>query len=168
LNQRPIAVTKVKDEDLTILTPNSLLLGRSQNDNPGSWLDLDHRLTKQAARIQGLHQSFWKKWSEVCIPALIQRKKWNTEVRNLVPGDVVLIIEDQQIHAHYKLAQVTNVYPGADGKVRKVDLVVKRYKGTEDPGKPVYTGSAPVILKRAVQRLVLVLPVEELDDAPVE
>ena len=164
LNQRPLAVEGKDGDDLRVMTPNSLILGRSQNDNPGCWLEFNDRLITQCTLINDIHNRFWKKWMQVCLPALIHRKKWNTEVRNLMVGDVVLVIDDENIKNDYKLAVVSRADPSKDGKVRKVDLTVKKYKPNEPSGSPKYTGSVSVILSRAVQRLVLVVPVDEVND----
>ena len=45
-----------------------------------------------------------------------------------------------------------------------MDLTVKKYEPNEPSGSPKYTGSVSVVLSRAVQRLVLVVPVDEVDD----
>jgi hypothetical protein len=163
LNQRPLALNSVSGDDISIITPNSLLLGRSHNDNPGAWLDFNDKLSAKASMIQSVHKQFWNVWSKTCLPALIYRKKWNVDVRNLEAGDVVMVMEDCILANHYRLARVSQVYPGRDGKVRTVDLRLLRYKSTEPPGFPIYTGGSSVILKRSVQKLVLLVPVKDME-----
>ena len=37
-------------------------------------------------------------------------------------GDVVLVQDSNQVRGNWKLGKVSKVYPGDDGRVRKVDV----------------------------------------------
>lgn len=50
----------------------------------------------------------------------------------------------------WKMGRVSTVFPGNDGKVRKVEV---EYKNTDS--------TTYVRIERAVQRLVVILPIEE-------
>ena len=56
----------------------------------------------------------------------------------------------------WKLAEVSKASPGSDGKVRDVVL---RYKMLDD--KMNYKGAGDIEINRPVQRLVVVVPIEE-------
>lgn len=67
--------------------------------------------------------------------------------------------ETNQLSKEYKLARVHEVFPGPDDNVRRVSLSYKNYKVK---GKMIeYTGSGDTIVSRSVQRLALLVPVEE-------
>ena len=70
--------------------------------------------------------------------------RWKKAERNLLVGDIVGLRESGFSKQRIPMAKVIKVYPGVDGLVR----VVKLYTGKEK-------------IKRAVQRLVLLVPVDD-------
>ena len=74
-------------------------------------------------------------------------------------GDVVMVCDSSKIKAKYKLAMVEEVTVGSDGRVRSGVL---KYTLVQSCG-----GTRVVRVRRSVQRLVLVLPIEE-QSKPVE
>ena len=159
INERPIGFRPSPDSEVNILTPNNLLLGRSCAKNPGKLLpDCDHltrfRLVRDTA------EQFWKRWVELYVPTLVRQAKWLKPRRNIQPGEVVLVA-DRSLKGDYKLARVVETIPGPDGKVRKVRLSYKNFK----PGEPLtsYSGAPDTVITRAVQRLALIIPEEEIN-----
>lgn len=157
LNERPIGLLPGDDSDISVLTPNSLLLGRSTAKNPGGWQHLSASLSNRCHLVQQISDLFWAKWVELCAPFLIVQRKWHRAGRNLQVGDVVLILDRNTLRGEYRLGLVQKVYPGSDGKVRKVQLSYKNYKVGEKLF--VYSGVKDILVTRAVQRLALLVPV---------
>ena len=157
LNERPIGVAS-SDSVLSVLTPNSLLLGRSTSKNPGGWHPTS--CTQQRFHlVQQICTAFWKQWIQTCAPALITDEKWHSQQENLQPGDVVLVLDSDSMRAEYRLAIIKEVYPGSDTVVRKVKIMYKRYKVKDTA--VTYTGSTEQCCIRPVQRLALVLPYKD-------
>ncbi|XP_056307490.1 uncharacterized protein LOC130219206 [Danio aesculapii] len=122
VNGRPI--TKLSDDpsDPLPLTPNHLLLLRSGPTlPPGAFVkqDLYRRRWRQ---VQYLADVFWARWIKEYLPALQQRQKWHQPKRNLKVGDLVLILHEHTPRNHWPLGLLTQVYPGADGLVRTVEV----------------------------------------------
>ena len=69
VNERPIGVTSV-DSDLSILTPNSLLLGRSTAKNPGGWQPTSDIMARFHL-VQQISNAFWSQWLTSVAPGLI-------------------------------------------------------------------------------------------------
>ena len=158
-NERPVGLSKPREDGTySVITPNHLLLGRS-----GCILPDDAEVASglpMAARYRLVHHvtdSFWKKWSCEITPGLVVRQKWHKKSRNLCIGDLVMIHESSPIKAKYKLGIVDDVHSSTDGCVRSVTvryvLVQKNPRG-EDKVRNIR-------VKRSVQRLSLILPVEE-------
>ena len=160
-NERPIGVSKPRsDGSYSLITPNQLLLGRSVNILPDDSEIVDN--LPMRARYRLIHEitsNFWKRWSSEVSPSLVVRQKWHEKSRNLCVGDLVRICEPSKLKAKYKLGIVDAVTISADGNVRsaiiRYVLLQKNSKG-EDMVRVIR-------VSRSVQRLVLILPVEEQD-----
>ena len=160
LNERPLGTLTSTDSELSIITPNSLLLGRSRAKNPLGWQPTTGgSLLERFLLVQQVCDMFWRQWLKTCAPSLIVDSKWHTGHRELQPGDVVLVIDTDAIRSEYRLAVVKQIFRGHDGAVRKVMIAYKVYKVGESSVK--YTGSREQCCIRPVQRLALVLPVDQ-------
>ena len=124
VNERPIGRTTI-DSELSVLTPNSLLLGRSMAKNPGGWAPTSDIMTRFHL-VQQISNSFWRQWMKITAPGLITDEKWHSKSENLKPGDVVFVLDSGALKAEYKLALVQEVYPDGDNVVRKVKVMYKR------------------------------------------
>ena len=91
------------------------------------------------------------KWVRDFFPSLLIRQKWHLQKRNLQVGDIVLIRDLNVVRGEWHRGQVVKTYRHDDEKiVRIVDI---RYKL---PANRRFT-----VIKRAVQSIVVLLPVEE-------
>ena len=159
LNERPIGFAPGLDNEINILTPNNLLLGRSVSTNPGGYQS-DTSLLSRVTAVREIVDAFWSSWTELYAPTLLRQSKWTHEERPLRRGDIVLVADQNTVRGEYRLAMVGDVHPSRDGLVRRVDIEYVIYKSmTKDfqlvDGK---LHSVP----RSVQRLALIIPVEEL------
>ena len=162
MNERPIGVQKTPKSDGTfqVLTPNCLLMGRTLNAVPDDAnLTLHMKHADRYHLVQQITADFWSRWSTEVTPDAIIRKKWHETGRNLRPGDVVVIHDRSTIKGDYKLGVVDSVDSSSDRLVRscKVSYVIPNVK---DP-IGTYTGGKRVTVSRSIQRLSLILPVEE-------
>ena len=164
-NERPIGLSKPRaDGSYVIITPNQLLLGRSNSILPDdAKLASDMPVTHRYRLVNHVTTAFWKRWCSHVSPGLVVRQKWHTKSRNLCTGDVVMICEDSKIKAKYKLGVVDAVKVSTDGVVRSATvrycIIRKNAKGDEHV--------THMQVKRSVQRLALILPVEETSSSIV-
>ena len=154
-NERPIGLSKPRaDGTYTVITPNQLLLGRSCNILPDdAELCSDLPVASRYRLVNHTTTIFWNKWCSEVAPRYIFRQKWHNKSRNLRVGDLVMIREATLIRAKYKLGIVETVYISADDCVRSATV---KYNNISTDGR-----SSSVRVKRSVQRLVLILAVEE-------
>ena len=96
-------------------------------------------------------------------PALVTDSKWHSENRNLKPGDVVLVVKESSIKGEYRLARVKETFPDEKGVVRKVTICYKNYKVGESLVE--YKGAKDQECTRSVQRLALIVPVDDTRDS---
>ena len=149
VNERPIGVKPGCQNDNSYLSPNDLILGRATKSVPHGPFDCSRNLARRFHFIQELVDVFWKKWTLFYFPSLIVQQKWHHEKRNLEVGDIV-IISDKGTRGHWKIGRICGSKPSSDGKVRRVTV---QYKN-EDSN--IFTE-----IERPVQKLVVILPVDE-------
>ena len=158
-NERPIGLSKPREDgSYLLITPNHLLMGRSSSVLPDDTNIVSSLPT--VARYRLVHHvtsNFWIRWSREVSPGLIVRQKWHQKSRNLQVGDLVMICEPTKVKAKYKLGVVDKVEHSSDGCVRSATI---RYCNVRNNPHGDDTVSV-VHVKRSIQRLALILPVEE-------
>ncbi|XP_055526926.1 uncharacterized protein LOC129719558 [Wyeomyia smithii] len=143
LNSRPLTPLTEHPEDLSVLTPGHLLIGEPMFSIPEP--DVSDKPISNLSRFQESRrsvQNFWKCWSRDYISLLHQRSKWKTATKNIEPGTMVLLKQDNYPPFTWPLGRVVQTYAGSDGLVRVV--LVRTGRG---------------LFKRAVTE-ISVLPIE--------
>ena len=161
-NERPLGLSKPRDDgSCELITPNQLLLGRSHNVVPDPEVVAEIAQLPSKSRYRMVHhvtRVFWEQWSKQVSPGLIVRQKWHSKERNTCVGDLVMICESSKIKSKYKMAVVEEICEDTNGIVRSATV---RYVNVE-----IIPGGEDIVstirVKRPVQRLVLVMTVEEM------
>ena len=91
---------------------------------PGEFLEADKYCRKRWRRVQHLANVFWERWKSEFTAHLQERKKWSSERRNSQVGDIVMLVDEALPRCQWKLARVVEAYPGSDGLVRRVKLML--------------------------------------------
>ena len=171
INDRPLGVRHHRsgvEGELLPITPNLLLLGKSSAstpDPPQAFDDSDDQFTRRAAFISSLEKVWWDLWFTQAFDSLFPLPKWKEKMVNLAPGDIVLVGWEVKLgKGQYRLAKVKMVEKDDKGLVRTA-TVLMRPKDSRDRGLP-YRVKALKEMKVAIQRLVLICPVESVP-APV-
>ena len=123
LNSRPLTHVSADPNDLQALTPNHFLIGRaSPNLPPGIFDDSDMSHRRRWRHAQRLIDHFWKRWRREYLPELTVRRKWLQETRNLETGDLVLVVDENELRGLWPLARVVKPFRGSDGRVRSAEI----------------------------------------------
>lgn len=126
LNSRPLCPLSDDVGDFGVLTPGHFLIGDSLLSPPEE--DLIAAKVTSLNRwkfVQRMTQHFWKIWSREYLSRLQQRPKWLHSSKNLKPGDLVLLKDENLACCKWALGRVIRTYPGSDGIVRVVDLLTQ-------------------------------------------
>ena len=166
LNHRPISVQRTKtdahDEDfLSPLTPNMLVTGRSASGPPKDSLDEeDPRL--RLSFIEELEKAWWYQYKVQYFHSLIPTRKWAEAKRNVAVGDVVLIeYKSKTVPGTYRLGKVLSVEKDYDDLVRTCTVLYKLVRPITKENKETVEDVVSKEVRVPVQRLVMILPVEE-------
>ncbi|XP_055902932.1 uncharacterized protein LOC129939084 [Eupeodes corollae] len=124
INRRPLTHIPVDPDDPKPLTPNSMLFGDDDRDvtAPGIFYDSDINSKLYSRRSQHLMAEFSKRWYLEYLPEITRRTKWHKNVKPVVEGSIVILVEPNEIRSSWKMGEVTKVYPGPDGVVRTCDV----------------------------------------------
>lgn len=126
INDRPITTTSNDPNDLEALTPNRLLVMRTQpNIPPGVFSKDDHYARRRWRQIQYMTELFWRIWTQEYLPLLQERQKWNTTRRNFKPGDVVLIVDSSAPRNSWLIGKIVKIMTDSKGTVRSVCVQTK-------------------------------------------
>ena len=172
VNDRPIGYRHHggAEGELQPITPNMLLL-TSRTNSPLPVLDAyDEWSTKDARTLRMREtclQQWWEAWYRVAFDSMVVRSKWKTSVRNVRIGDIVLMRSQAKLGpGDYKRGKVDEVFVDDDGLVRTA--LVQCYKPDSRRDVAQYKGEGQVKTRVAVQRLVVLLPVEEQEGHHVD
>ncbi|XP_053363240.1 uncharacterized protein LOC128533064 [Clarias gariepinus] len=159
INSRPLSAEHLNDPTgPEPLTPNHILTMKSTivQPPPGQFLKEDLFLQRRWRRVQYLVNEFWTRWRKEYLLNLQPRQKWQALRRDLKVNDIVLLQDDLAPRNEWRIARVTDVYPGADNKVRKVRLLV----GVNTLDKHCKHTTKAVSLDRPVHKVIVLLEAE--------
>jgi hypothetical protein len=147
INERPIGRVPNDPDDGSYICPNDILLGRSSSHIPQGPFRETRNPRHRVEFIQRIVDSFWKCWMRDVFPALVPRKKWNTDKRDVKVGDVVIVKDTNAVRGNWTVGKVIKVYPGQDGKIR--NTMVKTSTSTYE---------------RPITKLVVIYPAEGYEE----
>ena len=160
VNSRPLGLRNVSGESsqadyLQPLTPNQLLLGRSNDDGPVLDFSSDDRFSRRLSYVTQVYNVWWDKWIRQVLPTLMPVKRWKKKQPNLSVNDVVMMIYPGNLKNDYRLAKVLRVHPDRNGLVRTV-TVGYRKRDSREP-RDVYRSKPLTEEEVSVQRLSLLV-----------
>lgn len=126
IDGRPL--TSISDDvnDLEPLTPNHLLLLKSQPSMPPGIFSKDDTYTrKRWKQVQYLADLFWTRWTREYLPLLQERQKWSRPRRNFIAGDVVLLVDSSSPCNSWIMGRVVETLPDSSGMVQRVKIQTK-------------------------------------------
>ena len=125
VNNLPLGVgNKVESiENLDLITPNRLLLGRNNSRSPTSTLSVVDDVSQILASNMRIFKAWFKAWLISYVPEVIQMSKWFKTDDQLKVGDVVLFLKsDKVFDTQYQYGLVKHVYGSRDGVIRKAEV----------------------------------------------
>ena len=164
VNERPIGIKPNSLSPTDYLSPNSLLLGRCSDRISAGPFESDQMLTDcpQAARsrfllVQAITKQFSQVWLNNYFPTLLVRQKWHVDRRNMSKGDICLLKDSNALRGEWRMCEVVKPLPDRSKKVRNVEVLVKPKQG----GAGEYISSKPIIVRRHVSNLIVLVPTED-------
>ena len=167
LNSRPIyALLGPKggaDPDyLLAITPNMLVTGRTNTDIPNRvYEDVSDALVR-LEYIADLERLWWGQHKVQDFTSLVPTQKWTESRRNMAVGDVIMIqYSSKSKSGEYRLGRVVSVELDDDNLVRTCVVKYSLVQHLPKADRLKYKGVTVKYIRVAVQRLCLIVPVEE-------
>ena len=170
INDRPLGVRHHGGAEggLCVITPNLLLQGGRTCSGHGHSGDFKTDMDRISTRMRVIEESFrawWQVWFDVVFESLVPLKQWKTVHRNVRVGDIVLVKYESKLKDPvFRRGRVTAVEPDKHGLVR--DVTVATQPKVKKEAAPTAKIKRPVEQRLPIQRLVVLLPVEEIDGLP--
>ena len=126
INGRPLTTVSDDPKDLEPLSPNHLLLLRSETPlPPGLFLKSDTYSRRRWRQVQYLADVFWGRWKREYLPLLQSRQKWFRPKENFAVGDTVIVVDETLPRNAWAIGRITEVFPDKYGFVRRVKVKTK-------------------------------------------
>ena len=139
-------------QNLDLITPNRLLLGRNNSRSPTSTLKVSDDYSKILQTNGKIFKAWFRSWLVSYVPEIIKVTKWFKTDEQLKVGDVVLFLKSEKaFECQYQYGLVKHVYQSRDGFVRKAEIEYQNHNE-----KTTRT------TRRGVRDLVVIHPVEEI------
>ena len=133
VNNQPIAIGNIVEEveNLDVLTPNRLLLGRNNERSPTGNLQTIGSPLKLIQANSEIFRLWFESWLISYVPTLVQQPKWFNSDEDIKTGDVILFLKsDKTFDKQYQYGLVKNVVVGRDGKVREIEVEYQNHNET--------------------------------------
>ena len=164
LNARPLAYTSSDAQDYAPLTPNHFLYGSAST--PLFFPEANTSLAKKWGSLQSWTQAYLEQLERELRPHLQLATKTRARGRvnqkaaqDLQQGDVVTFLLPSSARM-WPLARITKVFPGKDGRVRTVELLMPQLA----PGQR-YLRSTDKVFRRDAGAVALLLPASQVNSA---
>ena len=165
VNDQPVGVKLLTEQDIIPLTPNQLLLGWTSTNKEEMLAEEVHKNYGVASRYQEeLLNVWWNLWREQVFPHLLlyyQHKEAKHHI-NLKQGDICLLKYDNKIRGTYRLCRILEVCVSQDSIVHTVTVGFRPRKTCK--GGVGYQNTKLEQKEVAVQHLFLLCPQEELPE----
>eukprot|EP00117_Sycon_ciliatum_P037273 scpid66064/ scgid27914/ len=128
LNSRLLTAVSTDAEDLSPLTPQHFLVGHQKVEHVlemAADYDAPVHPRHRWEVVQRTAEQTWRRWLKEFVPSLNVRQRCHRVGRTVKKGDVVLYMAQDTPRGTWPLGRVLNVFPGPDGHVRVVHLMVR-------------------------------------------
>ena len=154
INNLPIGLgNKVASlEELDLITPNRLLLGRNNTRSPTKPLTLSTDMKKIIQKNEEIFNTWFQSWLVSYVPTLVPQPKWFKTNRDISVGDIVLFSKsDKEFENLYQFGIVKILYTSNDGLIRSVGV---EYQNASEESKRS--------TKRGVREIIVIHSVDEV------
>lgn len=125
-------------------------------------VDYDELPQDRLTFVEELELAWWYQYKVQYFASLIPTQKWINASRNMSVDDVVLIeYKSKSAPGTYRLGRIKQVELDDDNLVRTCTVIYKIVKPSKRNARDIFKDITSKEVRVPVQRLILILPVEE-------
>lgn len=147
LNNRPLTHILNDNEEMCSITPNDILIGRTNGEQSEFQIDDQDMFTRKVWKYSQIYADrFWKRWVKEYRPEILKRTNWydDRNEHEFKVGDVVILVDESLRRGRWPKGKIEQIYPNSkDNKVRNVDV-----------------RTADGVYKRQISKLALIVPAQ--------
>ena len=114
--------------DTQALTPSHFLIGKTLTEQFTVEIDNIKTSSKDISLAYGIREGcikhFWDIWLSEYLRNLPPVNQKTKKSKSVIVGTLVLVRRNNISRVHWPIGRITKVYPGRDGVVRSVDLML--------------------------------------------
>ena len=138
-----------------------LITGRNSAPPPRDYADIEEPVLRKSF-LDELEEAWWYQYKVQCFDSLVPTRKWMEAGRNMAVGDIVLIqYSSKSAPGTYRLGRVVATEYDSDGLVRTVTAKYNLVKPVDERNRITVRDVLRKEIRVPVQRLVLIMPIEE-------
>lgn len=126
VNNRPLTYISSDADDFNIkaITPNDIILLRANHSQYDVKMDYNYRPKQTWKLAHKIADDFWHRWIKEYRTLLLKRAKWpdNRDNPHLKVGDLVRIVDENEIRGRFPEGVIAKVFPDKKGIVRTVKV----------------------------------------------
>ena len=129
INDLPLALGNIVSdyENMDLLTPNRLKLGRNNERSPVSSISINGNLSDIMKTNKRIFNTWFETWFVNHVPKLMHQPKWFQSDRDIKVCDTVLFIKHEStITSKYQCGMIHEVLPNRDGIIRSCCKIQER------------------------------------------
>ena len=157
INNLPIAAGQISRdvEQLDLITPNRLLLGKNNNRSPVGTISVTNDVGKIISQNNNIFKTWFQAWLVSCVPSLMNHPKWFNSSYDPKVGDIVLFLRSEKdFEQIYQYGIITDRKVSRDGLIRQLSIQYQNH--TEHTKRTVTRGTREVVVIHPFDELGLI------------
>ena len=153
INNLPLAIGNITGdlENLDLITPNRLRLGRNNDCSPAGPLTVSNNQKKVLKSNEEILKAWFENWLVAYVPKLMHQPKWWDNEREIKEDDIVLFLKNEgALKNTYQYGKIKAIERSQDNKIRKVIITYRNHN--ESVNRET---------RRGVRQIVTIHPVDK-------
>ena len=153
INNLPLAIGNITGDldNLDLITPNRLRLGRNNDRSPTGPLTVSNNPKTFLKCNEEIFNTWFENWLVTHVPKLMHQPKWYDNDRDVKVGDIILFLKNEgALKNTYQYGVIKGIERSQDERIRKVIITYRNHN--ESINRET---------RRGVRHIVMIHPIDE-------
>ena len=149
------------EENLDLITPNPLRVGRNNDRSPMGPLTVSNNPKTFLKCNEEIFNVWFKNWLITHVPKLMHQPKWFDNERDVKEGDVILFLKnDGALKSTYQFRKIKEIEQSQDNRIRKGTITYRSHN--ESINRETRRGVRHIVMIHPVDETSIVTELEEI------